>query len=63
MYWGHLDRAAVFEEVGDAGRPPAVVTDRRELSVGTNGDRRVLASTLRRITRQVKSLIVNIFGG
>src|SRR5512132_128481 len=25
---GHLDRSAVLEEVGDAGRPPAVVTDR-----------------------------------
>ena len=26
---GHLDRAAVLQEDGDAGRPPAVVTDRR----------------------------------
>src|SRR5512132_525911 len=26
---GHLDRSAVLEEVGDAGRAPAVVTDRR----------------------------------
>src|SRR5512144_1095645 len=26
---GHLDRAAVFQKDGDAGCPPAVVTDRR----------------------------------